>query len=90
LGRQNHQTNDPYIGTPTVGTAGNHEVTPQAMWTIKKSLMKREGPKAPTAVHDPLGTTNHSKQKANKILDCRESQLRAVETQLVTKADTAV
>jgi hypothetical protein len=33
----------------------NCEVTPQAVWPIAKSLTKNDGPKAPTAVHGPLG-----------------------------------
>jgi hypothetical protein len=36
---------------------GNCEVTPQALWSIAKSIMKRDGPKEPTAVHGPLGIT---------------------------------
>jgi hypothetical protein len=36
---------------------GNFEVTSQALWPIKKSLTKRDGPMAPTAVHGPLGIT---------------------------------
>jgi hypothetical protein len=35
----------------------NCEVTHQAPWPTTKSLMKRDGPKAPTAVHGPPGTT---------------------------------
>jgi hypothetical protein len=33
----------------------NCEVTPHAIWPIAKSLTKRGGPKAPTAIHGPLG-----------------------------------
>jgi hypothetical protein len=33
----------------------NCEVTPQAICPIAKSLMKRGGPKAPSAIHGPLG-----------------------------------
>jgi hypothetical protein len=29
----------------------NCEATPQALWPIAKSLLKRDGPKAPTAIH---------------------------------------
>jgi hypothetical protein len=32
---------------------GNFEVTPQALWPIAKSLMKRDGPNVPTAIHGP-------------------------------------
>jgi hypothetical protein len=35
----------------------NTDVTPQAIWTIAKSLIKRDGPKEPTAIHGPFGLT---------------------------------
>jgi hypothetical protein len=35
----------------------NIDVTPQAIWPIAKSLMKRNGPKEPIAIHGPLGLT---------------------------------
>jgi hypothetical protein len=44
------------------------------MWPIAKSLMKRDGPKAPTAVHGPLGITYHPKEKGNAIAECLENQ----------------
>jgi hypothetical protein len=53
---------------------GNCEVIPQALWPIAKSLIKRDGPKAPTALHGPLGITNHPNEKANMTADCLESQ----------------
>jgi hypothetical protein len=31
----------------------NPEVTSQAVWPISKSLIKKDGPKAQTAVHSP-------------------------------------
>jgi hypothetical protein len=43
---------------------GNYEVTLQALWPVPKSLMKRDGPKALTAVHGPLGITHHPNEKA--------------------------
>jgi hypothetical protein len=46
--------------------AGNCEVTPQAVWPIKNSLMKRDGPKAPTAVHGPLAITYHPNMEAEE------------------------
>jgi hypothetical protein len=46
---------------------GNCEVTPQALWPIVKSLMKRDGSKAPTAIHGPLGKTYHPDEKANVL-----------------------
>jgi hypothetical protein len=35
--------------------------------------MKRNGPNAPTAIHEPLGITYHPKKKANVIEDCLEN-----------------
>jgi hypothetical protein len=52
---------------------GNCEVTPYAVWSIVKSLMKRDGPKAPTAIHGLLGLKYHPLQKANAIADCLEN-----------------
>jgi len=34
---------------------GNREVTPQAVWPTAKSLLRKDGPKAPTALHEPTG-----------------------------------
>jgi hypothetical protein len=53
---------------------GNYEVTPQTLSPIAKSLMKRDGPKAPAAVHGPLGIIYHLNEKANVIADCSENQ----------------
>jgi hypothetical protein len=39
-----------------------------------KLLMKGDRPKAPTAVHGPLGITYHPNEKANVIVDCLENQ----------------
>jgi hypothetical protein len=36
--------------------------------------MKMDGPKAPIAVHGPLGITYHPKEKAKAIADCLEDQ----------------
>jgi hypothetical protein len=52
----------------------NTEVTPQAIWPIAKSLMKKDGPKAPTAIHGPFGLTFHPSKKANTTADCLEIQ----------------
>jgi hypothetical protein len=51
------------------------EVAPQALWPIAKSLMKRDGPKSPTAVHGPLGITYQPNEEANAIAYCLENQL---------------
>jgi hypothetical protein len=52
----------------------NTEVTPRAIWPTVKSLMKRDGPKAPTSIRGPLGFTFHPLKKANAITDCLEKQ----------------
>jgi hypothetical protein len=36
--------------------------------------MKRDGPKAPTAIHGLLGLKYHPLQKASAIADCLENQ----------------
>jgi hypothetical protein len=50
------------------------EVTPQTIWPIAKSLLKRDGPRAPTAIHDPSGLKCYLFEKANAIADCLENQ----------------
>jgi hypothetical protein len=52
----------------------NTEVTPQTIWPIAKSVTKRNGPKAPTAIRGPLGFICHPLEKANAIADCLEKQ----------------
>jgi hypothetical protein len=50
------------------------DVTLLAIWPIAKCLIKRNGPKVPTAVHDFFGVTFHPLEKANAIADCLENQ----------------
>jgi hypothetical protein len=50
------------------------EVTPQAIWTIAKSLVKRDGPRTLTAIHGASGLKFHPSEKANAIADCLEIQ----------------
>jgi hypothetical protein len=52
----------------------NIEVTPQAIWPITKSLLKRNGPRASTAIQGPSGLNFHPSEKANAIADCLENQ----------------
>jgi hypothetical protein len=52
----------------------NCEVTPHAIWPVTKSLMKRDGPKAPTAIHGLLGLKYHPLEKTNATADCLENQ----------------
>jgi hypothetical protein len=49
------------------------EWTPYAIWPIAKSLTKRGGPKAPTAIHDSLGPAFYPSEKANVIANCVEN-----------------
>jgi hypothetical protein len=53
---------------------GNCTVTPQAIWHMAKSLMKRDGRRAPTAIHGSLGLKFYPTEKANVIADCLENQ----------------
>jgi hypothetical protein len=50
------------------------EVTPHTIWPIAKSLLKRDGPRVPTAIHGPSGLKFHPSEKANAIADCLENQ----------------
>jgi hypothetical protein len=50
------------------------EVTPQAIWPIAKSLLKRDGPRAPTAIHGATGLKYHPFKKSNAIADSLEIQ----------------
>jgi hypothetical protein len=52
----------------------NTEVKPQSIWPIAKSLMKRDGPKAPTAIRGPLCFIFHPLETTNAITDCLEKQ----------------
>jgi hypothetical protein len=53
---------------------GNTEVTPQVIWPIAKSLLKREGPRTPTTIHSPSGFKFHTYEKANATAGCCENQ----------------
>jgi hypothetical protein len=46
---------------------GNCEITPQALWSIAKSLVKSDGSNAQTVVHRPLGIPYHQNEKASAI-----------------------
>jgi hypothetical protein len=52
---------------------GNPEDTPKALWAIAKSFWKKDGTKAPTAIHGPSGLKFHPSEKANAIADCLEN-----------------
>jgi hypothetical protein len=52
----------------------NAEVTPEAIWPIAKSLLKRNGRRAPTAIHGASGLKFHPSEKANAIADCLKIQ----------------
>jgi hypothetical protein len=51
----------------------NCAVTPHAIWPIAKSIMKKDGPNAPTAIHGLLGLKYHPLEKAIAIADCLEN-----------------
>jgi hypothetical protein len=53
---------------------GNCEVTPQAIWSIVKSLIKRDGPRVPISIHATLSLKYQSLVKATAIADCLENQ----------------
>jgi hypothetical protein len=55
----------------------NCKVTPQEIWPIAKSLTKKSEPKAPSAIHGPLGPLFYPIDKANAIADCLENQFTA-------------
>jgi hypothetical protein len=48
----------------------NCEVTPQAIEPIVKSLIKRDGPKAPAAIHRPLGLKYQPREKPTMTTEC--------------------
>jgi hypothetical protein len=52
----------------------NAEVTPEAIWPIAKSLLKRDGPRAPTAIHGASGLKFLPSEKTNAIADSLEIQ----------------
>jgi hypothetical protein len=51
----------------------NTEIKIQAIRTIKKSLLKRDGPKAPTAIHGLSGLKLYPSEKANATADCLDN-----------------
>jgi hypothetical protein len=53
---------------------GNKEDTPWAMWPITKLLLKRDGTRAPTAIHGSSGLKYYLSEKAKVIVDCLEIQ----------------
>jgi hypothetical protein len=48
--------------------------TPQSIWPIPKSLLKRDLTRAPTAIHGTSGLKFHPSDKANAIADSLEIQ----------------
>jgi hypothetical protein len=51
----------------------NTEETPLAIWPNAKSLINRDGPRAPTAIHGASGLKFYPRDKANTIADCLEN-----------------
>jgi hypothetical protein len=77
----------------------NCEATHQALWPIVKSLLKRDGPKVPTAISGSSGLKFHPLEKANAIADylenlftphdlCDENHERRVETRVQALLET--
>jgi hypothetical protein len=52
----------------------NTKLTPPAIWPIARSLTNRDGPRAPAAIHGPLGLKYYPADKSNAIADCLENQ----------------
>jgi hypothetical protein len=53
---------------------GNTELTPRSIWPIAKPLLKRDGPRAPTAIYGTSGLRFDPFDKAIAIADCLENQ----------------
>jgi hypothetical protein len=53
---------------------GNCEVTPQIVWPNVKSLLTSYEPRAPTAIHGPLGLKFLPLENVNATADCLENQ----------------
>jgi hypothetical protein len=51
----------------------NTEETHQAIWPIAKFLINRDGPRAPTSIHGPLGLKYHPRDEASAIADSLEN-----------------
>jgi hypothetical protein len=77
----------------------NAEVTPQAIWPIAKSLLKKNGTRAPIAIHGASGLKFHPPEKANAIADgletqfpphhmCDQNHLRRVEARVQALLET--
>jgi hypothetical protein len=66
----------------------NFEVTPQAVWPIAKSVMKRDGPNTSNSVHGPSKITYHTNEKANLNADCLETQFNRIEDILASSDGT--
>jgi hypothetical protein len=100
LGHESNQENDPKKALEQCETKiSNTEVTPQAIWPIAKSLLKRDGPKTQTAIHGTSGLKFHPIDKANAFADpmeiqftqhdlCDENHERRVEADVQTLLDT--
>jgi hypothetical protein len=52
----------------------NTEVTRQALWPNAKCLLKKDGPRAPTAIHCTWGLKFHPLEKAKAIAECLENK----------------
>jgi hypothetical protein len=77
LGQENHQKNKTirYALEGWESDIGNCQDTSQALCPNVKSLIKRDGPKARTVIHGPLGLKYRPLEKATPIADYLENQL---------------
>jgi hypothetical protein len=67
--------NGVFLGVMPCGSCKNRRFGGTwAMWPIAKSLLNRDGPKAPTAIHGTLSLKFHPIDKTNMIADCLEKQ----------------
>jgi hypothetical protein len=55
---------------------GNCEVTPKAIWLVVKSLIKMDGPQAPTPIHGRLG--HQPLEKTTMIVDFNSHRMTCV------------
>jgi hypothetical protein len=52
----------------------NTDAIAQAIWIIAKSLINRDGPRAPAAIHGTLGLKFHPIDTTKGTADCLENQ----------------
>jgi hypothetical protein len=48
----------------------NCAITPQYIWPVAESIMKRDEPKTPTVIHGPSSLNYYLREKANTTAEC--------------------